>query len=70
MSDLVGNPEDRFSHNEALMTSVGEEKADRSAMERCFVVSVSRDFLFPFVNVGGFVTLTSLDHRVHMHELI
>ena len=39
MSDLVGNPEDRFSHNEAqisfsgLITSVGEERADFSAID-------------------------------------
>ena len=56
MWDLVGNPENRFSHNEAhlsvsfsgLITSVGEERAYLFLLSitRSYVDFVRRCFLF------------------------
>ena len=38
MSDLVGNPEDRFSHNEAHMYDIIGQRVDMGAQEGKYVV--------------------------------
>ena len=56
MSDLVGNPEDRFSHDEAHiifnsgLITLADLRTNFSAIDcTCFVVSVRTGFLYLLV---------------------
>ena len=60
MSDLVGNPEDRFSQNEAQLPRLGEREVTLSAIDYTsnYVVSVQRGFLLHLVLMIGLLYFT------------
>ena len=62
MSDLVGNPEDQFSHNETHM-SMSLFQAQRLGRVDVFVQSLDKNFLVP---VGGSI-IAGFDRSIVEH---